>query len=180
MGTGEHDYAFLLITGNIDGTPLATSTPFLPIDFAAKNPTGQFALLASYPAGFLNGQTILQDLFQSSATAAVQQVFTFGTDTPDLLSVPGTIISQSGSSGGAVVNAQGQLEAIISTDTAAAQTSGRDLNAISLSYINRDLQAESGQSISDLLSFPSDYADDFNQNIAPKLTEIITDALLKK
>ena len=180
QGTGEHDYAFLRITGKIDGTAMPVSLPFLSISLSEGNPTGQFALLASYAAGFLGGQSIVQSLFQSSAETTVQKIFTFASTTSDVLSLPGTIISQGGSSGGAVVNSEGQLEGIISTDTNASQTSARDLNAITTSYINRDLEVESGQTIADLLTFPAAYAEDFNQNIAPKLTEILTNAILQK
>jgi S1-C subfamily serine protease len=179
-GSGEHDYAFLRITGRIDDSAMPASIPFLPISLSEADPTGQFALLAAYPAGFLGGQSIVQDLFQSSAETTIQKVFTFSKNTSDVLSVPGTIISQKGSSGGAVVNSVGQLMGIITTDTDAIQTSARDLNAISTTYINRDLKAESGSGIADILSFPIAYAQNFNATIAPKLTEILTNALLQK
>jgi hypothetical protein len=179
-GSGEHDYAFLRITGRIDGSVMPASIPFLPINLSEDDPTGQFALLAAYPAGFLGGQSIVQNLFQSSAETTVQKIFTFGAGTSDVISIPGTIISQKGSSGGAVVNSIGQLMGIITTDTDAIQTSARDLNAISTAYINRDLKAESGSDIADILSFPIAYAQNFNANIAPNLSDILTKAILQK
>lgn len=179
-GTGEHDYAFLRITGKIDGSPMTEKIPFLPISLSENNATGNYVLLASYPAGFLGGQSILQDLFQSSAITKIGDVYTFGSSTIDLISVPATIVSQKGSSGGAVVDGQGELIGIITTETEAEQTGDRDLRAITLSYINRDLKAESGSDLADILSSPAEYAKSFNQNIAPKLTEILTNAILKK
>lgn len=179
-GTGEHDFAFLLITGKIDGTSLPTAQPFLPISLSEGNPINSYALLASYPAGFLGGQSILQNLYQTSAITTVKDVFTFGSTTIDLISVPGTVVSQKGSSGGAVVNGAGQLIGIISTESEANTTGQTDLRAITLAYINRDLKNESGSSLYDILAFPADYATNFNQNIAPKLTEILTNAILKK
>jgi S1-C subfamily serine protease len=179
-GTGEHDYAFLRITGKIDRTTLPSTFSFLPVSLSEADQTGQFALLAAYPAGFLGGQSIVQNLFQSSAETTVQKVFTFFKNTTDLLSLPGTIISQGGSSGGAVVNGLGQLEGIISTDTSASQTSNRELNAITTAYINRDLDAESGQTIAEMLASPAAYAQNFNATIAPKLTQILSNAILQK
>ena len=179
-GSGEHDYAFLRIIERIDGSVMPASIPFLPINLSEADSTGQFVLLSAYPAGFLGGQSIVQSLFQSSAETTIQKVFTFSKNTSDVLSIPGTIISQKGSSGGAVVNGGGELIGIITTDTDAIQTSARDLNAITTSYINRDLKAESGSTIVDILVSSTAYAQNFNANIAPKLTEILTNALLQK
>jgi len=179
-GTGEHDYAFLRITGRIDGSQLPTDFPFLSINTSEIKNVGDFALLAAYPAGFLGSQSILQNLFQSSAETTIQKIYTFSSATADVISLPGTIISQSGSSGGAVVSGKGELIGLISTDTAADQTSGRDLRAITTGYIARDLKAESGSTIADILASSATYAKNFNATIAPKLAEILTDAILQK
>ncbi len=179
-GTGEHDYAFLRITGKVDGSPVTDRVPYLPVSLSENNIVGTYELLASYPAGFLGGQSILQNLFQSSAITTIQEVYTFGSDTIDLVSVPSTVVSQKGSSGGAVVNGFGTLTGIISTETEGATTGDRDLRAITASYINRDLKAESGSSIADILAFPAQYTQNFNTTIAPKLSEILTNAILKK
>jgi S1-C subfamily serine protease len=179
-GTGEHDYAFLLITDKVDGSPLLDPIPFLPIGLAENYFAGQYVLLDSYAAGFLGGQSILQDLYQTSAIATTSQIYTFGSSTADLISLPGTVVSQSGSSGGAVVDGDGNLVGLISTETEGDTTGDRSLQAITTTYINRDLQSESGSSIADLLAFPVTYAQNFNANIAPQLTEILTDAILQK
>jgi hypothetical protein len=128
----------------------------------------------------LGSQSILQNLFQSSAETTIQKIYTFSSATADVISLPGTIISQSGSSGGAVVSGKGELIGLISTDTAADQTSGRDLRAITTGYIARDLKAESGSTIADILASSAAYAKNFNATIAPKLAEILTDAILQK
>ncbi len=177
-GTGEHDYAFLKITASISGTPLGTSLSYLAVNVAKDVQVGDNILLASYPAGFLGGITIENDLNQSSAITQVSQVFTFDTNTTDLISVPGTVVSQKGSSGGAAVNAQSQLEGIISTATDTTTTSTRDLRAIRMDYINRDLSANASISLQTLITNADVVSADFNQNIAPALTTILTKAIL--
>ncbi len=146
-GTGEHDFAFLLITGttNPNGT-LPTSFPAVAMDLGQPD-IGNSMLLAAYPAGFLSPELIQKSLYQTSAIAYVTQLFSFDTDTTkvDLFSVGGTVVSQAGSSGGAVVRIKdGTLAGVISTDTTANTTGERDLRAITLSHINSTL-AKNGQ-----------------------------------
>ena len=179
QGTGEHDYAFLRITGKIDGSKM-DSIPFISLNIKENNKPGLVTLLASYPAGFLGGQSILQGLYQSSSITSISDVYTFGSTTIDLISVKGTVVSQKGSSGGAVTNEKGELIGLITTESDATKTSDRDLRAITTAYINRDLKNDYDQNLIDILTFPEQYAENFNKNIAPQLTEILTNAILKK
>lgn len=171
-GTGEHDYAFLRITGttNPNGT-LPASFPALSLDRGGPD-TGWQMLLASYPAGFLDGLTIEKNLYQSSAFTNVGQLYSFdGAQRVDVFSIGGTIVSQAGSSGGAVVNAKnGALEGIIVTASASSTTAGRDLNAITLGHIERSLDAAGQGGISGLLGGNlAAKAAAFNTNVAPAL-----------
>src|SRR3989344_9648600 len=102
QGTGENDFAFLHITDSIDGTPLPVF-PYIPIDTREVINVGEPVVLVSYPAGFLGGLSILQGLSVTSAVTTVQDVFTFKADTIDVIDVGGTVVSQKGASGGAVV-----------------------------------------------------------------------------
>lgn len=179
QGTGEHDYAFLKITGRIDGSNIE-KLPYIPLNIKENNKKDLTTLLASYPAGFLGGQSILRDLYQSSSITSISDIYTFGSSTIDLISVGGTVVSQKGSSGGAVVNENGEMIGLISTESEATKTSDRDLRAITVAYINRDLKDDYGQNLIDILTFPDQYAENFNKNIAPKLTELLTNVILKK
>jgi hypothetical protein len=145
-GTGENDYAFLRITGttNPNGT-LPVSFPALPLSAGGAD-TNENVLLAAYPAGFLDGTTIATNLYASSSYTTVKALFSF-VENPevDLISISGTVVSQSGSSGGAVVDANtGRLLAIIVTDSAGDTTAERDLRAITLLHIDNSL-AQSGR-----------------------------------
>ncbi len=153
-GTGEHDYAFLLITGRTD--PAAT----LPSSFERMEMNrgyvdiGDPMLLAAYPAGFLGSQTVQKNLYLSSAIAYVTQLFSFtGDKQVDLFSIGGTVVSQGGSSGGAVARlTDGKLMGIIATATSGVSTGDRDLRAISLAHIDDSLAAQGEGGIVLLLS----------------------------
>ncbi len=168
-GTGEDDYAFLLVTGSTGPSPLPATFPAIPM--ALQEPDfGESAFLAAYPAGFLDGTNIEKNLYISSAYAKVKQLFTFNdTSHIDLVSVGGTIVSQGGSSGGAMVRASdGKLQGIITTDTSATTTAERDLRAITLAHIQRSLAAYGQGSIPQILTQDVvQAAANFAANIAP-------------
>lgn len=152
-GTGEDDYAFLRITDTTGpSVPFPTIFPVLAMTGATPEP-GEEMLLAAYPAGFLTGQLIALDLYMSSAYTAVQDLFAFhDLQQVDLFSIGGTVVSQSGSSGGAAVRAQdGKLAGIIVTSSVADSTAERDLRAITISHINRSLAAEGQGGLVELL-----------------------------
>ena len=134
---------------------------------------GDQMLLAAYPAGFLGGEAVQKNLYISSAIAYVTQLFSFGGNKKvDLFSIGGTVVSQGGSSGGAVVRLRdGKLAGIITTSTTAASTENRDLRAVSLSHIDDSLAtAGKGGIVSILSGDLSAKAADFNTNTAPSLT----------
>jgi S1-C subfamily serine protease len=173
-GTGEHDYALLLITGSTDGSPLPSSFPFLPVDTReAVAFEGDQVIAVSYPAEFLGGLAAESDLYAVSTVTTIKQLLTFDTGTVDLLSLGGIIEAQGGSSGGAVVNAWGQLVGLIATTSGGDTTAQRDLRAVTMSYINRDLMAQTQLSLSAILN--GDIATetaDFSANAAPGLLQL--------
>lgn len=179
-GTGEYDYAFLRITGKTDGTIAPTTLPFIPINLIEFTEIGTPAVLVSYPAGFLGGQSIIQNLYQSSAVINVTDRFTFGENTVDRLSLGGSVVAQKGSSGGAVVDSRGTLIGLISISSDGNTTGERDLSAITLSYINRDLIKNANTTISSIASNSAVFAATFNEKLAPGLTKALSDVILKK
>lgn len=170
-GTGEHDYALLYIVGSATSNPLPSQFPYLPIDTRpAIGFPGDQVLVGSYPAEFIGGIAAEYDLYADTSVTTIQQLLTFGSGTPDALSLGGVIEAQSGSSGGAVVNAWGRLIAIIATTSSGTTTADRDLRGIALSYINTDIQAQSGSSLTTLLAGdPATEVAEFDQTTAPNL-----------
>ena len=171
LGTGEHDYALLRITSAFDGSPIQTTLPYLPVDTReAIAFTGDEVLAASYPAEFLSGTAAQSNLYAVSSVTTVKQLLTFAANTVDLISLGGILEAQSGSSGGPVVNAWNHLVGIIVTTSEAATTGQRDLRALTLRYIDRDMADQSGSSLQTILAGdPQAEAARFNANTAPLL-----------
>lgn len=170
-GTGEHDYALLRITGMVNGQNLPASFPYLPFDTReAIGFLGDQVLGASYPAEFLGGMAAENDLYPVSSISPISQLLTFASSTVDVISIGGVVEAQSGSSGGPVVNQWGYLIGLIATTSDAPTTAARDLRAITLSYINRDIAIQTGSDLATFLN--GDLAAkeaSFNDNIAPAL-----------
>jgi hypothetical protein len=182
LGTGEHDYALLHITGSLDGSQIpASGFPYLPIDTRESIAfLGDQVLGASYPAEFLGGVTAQNGLYPVSSVSNIQQLLTFDTTTVDAISLGGVVEAQSGSSGGAAVNGWGLLVGIITTTSDGQTTSQRDLRATTLSYINRDIAAQSGFDLAMFLAGdPALEEADFTRNTAPNLIEKYIDVLSK-
>lgn len=185
MGTGQDDYAFLRITSPIDESkPLPASFPALSMttDDPARD---EAVLLASYPAGFLNGILIATNLYMSTVLTQISDIFAFDNrGNADLISLGASVVAQAGSSGGAVVRQQdGSLQGIIATESETASTTStaaRDLHAITLGHIERSLRQAGISGIAGLLTGDLQAkADDFAKNTAPGERQKLVDALNK-
>jgi hypothetical protein len=177
-GTGENDFAFLHIIDKTDKSLLPQSFDYVKPDTREDIKPGENVVLVSYPAGFLGGMTILQNLFVTSAVTTIQNIFTFKTGTTDVVSVGGTVVSQKGASGGAVVDSNTSLIALITTSTNATTTSARELNAITLSHINRSIQKDTSGGLSDFLAQdPTAVSKLFKDSVGLTLAKALSDAL---
>ena len=178
-GTGEHDYALLRVTGTQDGSALPPTFPSLSPDTReAIGFPGDSILTASYPAEFLEGSKAQFELYPITSITTVRELLTFESYDVDLISVGGIAGAQGGSSGGGVVNAWGQLIGIITTTSEGATTAERDLRAITLNYIDRDLTAQTGSGLSALLSGDiTAKAADFNAYEASSLINLLIEEI---
>lgn len=177
VGTGEHDYALLAINASTDGSSAPPAGfPALPFDTRDSiGFVGDQVLAASYPAEFLGGIAAENDLYAVSSVGTIGKLLTFGEGTVDVVSLGGIIEAQSGSSGGAVVNPWGRLIGLITTTSEGATTADRDLHALTLSYINRDIAAQTGTDLSAYAQ--GDIAarqNAFNANVLPGLMDQYT------
>lgn len=178
-GTGEGDYALLRITESVHpGEQLPAAFPFVPIDTSYVPKLDDSVLLAGYPAGFLGGITIETNLYAVSSFATIEGIYTFESNTEDLISVGGTPVAQKGSSGGGVVDVKsGKLVGIFVTSTDASTTGARDLRAITLPHINRNLSAYV-KSMESLLSGDlAAEAAQFKLTTEPTLRQLLIEAL---
>ena len=178
-GTGEHDYALLRIANTIDGSPTPVSFPYLSPD--TREGIGFIddpMLAASYPAEFISGDTAYYSLYPISSITFIKEFLTFDKGTVDVISIGGVAGAQGGSSGGAVVNAWSRLVGIISTTSEGATTAERDLRALTLSYIDKDIKTQSGFPLSEFQNGNIEsLIDDFNSREAPALIQLLLNEL---
>jgi S1-C subfamily serine protease len=152
-GTGEHDYAFLAITSSVDGSPLPASFPSVSMNFEeAASVTGDPVLIAGYPAEFVGGSAARNTLHASTVFSNIKQLLTFTEGIVDVISVGGTVLAQSGSSGGGFIDLFGSLVGIIVTTSIGDTTGSRDLHAITPAHINRSMREHTGVSTQPFLS----------------------------
>ncbi len=175
-GTGEYDFALLAIDASVTADPLPDPFPFVPLA-TTPPPSGTPVVIASYGAQFLDPSQVQHDLFPTIVFGSVKNVFTFGTNTIDVLALGGSAAAQEGSSGGGVSNASGTLVGTITTSTVQGATATRSLSAITASYIRAEYASETGQALDLLLAESTSTA---IANFAPQmppLESVLTAAL---
>lgn len=146
IGTGEHDYALLVVTDSV------AEFPYLPFDTRERiGFTGDQVIAASYPVESTGPLATENDLITVLSPTTISQMLTFTARSVDLLSVDGIAEVQGGSSGGAVVNPWGRLIGLLVTASVTTTTAARDLHALTLNYIDRDMVKQTGKNISDFL-----------------------------
>ncbi len=177
-GTGENDFALLLI----DSTNASSTFPYLPPELKIDPAVSDNVLIGAYAAGLLGGIEIAQNLYGTFTYTTIEKLFTFKAESIDLLYLKGNPAAQKGSSGGAVVNTSNNVIGLISTVSDGATTNEKTLGAITTSHINSRLIAEQGISLTDFLKADT-RADlekkslQFQLLIAPVLREMIIQAL---
>ena len=180
-GTGEDDFALLRITERVgSATALPSTLAYMTPDTSESTLVkGAGVLLAAYPAGFLDGAIVQKNLWPGSAISVIREIFTFATDTLDLISTGGSVVAQKGSSGGEVVNmATRKLIGIIVTSSEEDSTGDRDLRAITLSHINRSMFSDIGMDLNAFLAGdPAERQKDFQETRAASMRQILFSVL---
>src|SRR3989344_656467 len=179
--TGEHDYALVRAVPP-EGTATSSFPSLVPAYGGGGAGGGGPVLIASYPAGFLDSETIYKNLWQVSTITAVREIYSFSSSTLgyiEVFSVPGVIGAQEGSSGGAAVRASdGMLLGLIVTRSKGETTGERNLFSLTIPYINADIAKDLEKSLEEFLASDIDgYQDWFNASVRPRLKERLLGAL---
>ncbi|HYD93081.1 MAG TPA: serine protease [Candidatus Paceibacterota bacterium] len=147
-GTGEHDFAFLAITGSLTKTPLPARFDHIPLAPAnTEVEEGERVGTGSYAAEFLTSSQVRSSLYPTIKFADVKDVLTFDHQTPGLISVAAGSAAQEGSSGGAVMNSDDRLVGVITTRTVKPDLSLRTLQALTMDHIRSSFRADMGENL---------------------------------
>lgn len=150
-GTGENDYALLVITGSTNpAIVLSSSFPSANIETEDGNTKkGDNITVTGYPGNQLSLLNLTSRARLEINNTTITDVFTFDRITTDVFSTGESSVAQTGSSGGGIFK-NNKLIGIIATT--GVGISGNFINGITTSYINRDIREESGESLNSMLS----------------------------
>lgn len=183
-GTGEHDYAFLILTEPLDKNLVRPEEfPAVLQELSAQETEKEiYVLLASYPAELLGGINVNRELSLLSSVGEITDFLTFDqvpSGNLDAVEVEGNILSQRGSSGGALVSLRtGRLIGIISVSSDGETTGARILRAITPHHISRSLMEETEEDIPTLFSGNVfEKTDQFEEKIGSNLRKNLLDEI---
>ena len=177
-GTGQNDFALLYVTGAINGTDLPKEFPHLSLDTNLLSTAllDQTVILAGFPASDTEEETDYKS--RQLATTTVPRLYTFGSRYADLIVLAGSTIGAQGASGGPVLNAKGDVIGMITTRADDEEFGSGSLRAITISYIHRTLEEETGFGLPEtIIGDLRNRAKIFNENMTPILTGLLADEL---
>ncbi|MBP6924146.1 MAG: trypsin-like peptidase domain-containing protein [Candidatus Pacebacteria bacterium] len=178
MGTGERDYALLYVSGTVDNEPLPAVFPALSFDSDLLPVSTKDASVtaAGYPAHDLIENGASTDLLARKAITSISELYTFGSNYADVFSVRGSAIGAEGSSGGPIINEDGEVIGMIATRGDDDTDGAGSLRAITLSHVNRTIKEETGFSLAENLNGNLSYRSEiFANTMTPFLIELLED-----
>jgi S1-C subfamily serine protease len=178
MGTGERDYALLYASRSIDNQPLPAEFPALELDdsLLPTSMKNQTVTAAGYPADNLILKGPAADLIPRAAATSISELYTFGSNYADVISIRGSAVGAEGASGGPVLNKDDEVIGVIVTRGDDIMDGVGSLRAITLSHISRTIEEESGLTFEASLNGNLPYrAQVFQEILSPFLLTLLQD-----
>lgn len=169
MGTGENDFALLAITGSANGSSLPSSFPFVPLS-QSKVAIGDTLGVGGYAAQYLNSTQIRTALSPTFVMGVLEGVYTFNKTTQDVLSILGGEAAQQGSSGGGVINTDGELVGLITTSEISGPAQTRHLRATTPGHLRESFMKDTEKNLDSYYANTS--TNSLISSYAPKIQEL--------
>lgn len=172
-GTGQYDYALLLITNNTNPTLALPNFSTLPISTESNFlDAGDMISIAGYPGKITSSLEIAKNTELKTDNVRIREIFTLGQNTVDVVATSDTDVAQRGSSGGGAFK-ENELGGIIVSTNTGTTASKLVANILTLSYINREIKNETGKNLSGFISGDLQKQVKSFEIVAPHLTELL-------
>ncbi|MEY4440561.1 MAG: Trypsin-like peptidase domain [Candidatus Parcubacteria bacterium] len=172
VGTGENDYSLLQIISGIGPTKVGNFS-FASTAITSTNlKKGLDVTAAGYPSS--NSGVFEIDTKPGLKIAQTQIVdfFTFNTHSFDVLQTGVNNVAHRGSSGGGIFNENNLYGIVVTTNTGSG---GSYINALTLPYIKKDFESDTGLSFDSFITYPiSSLESTFNSKFKDKVSKIIS------
>ena len=179
MGTGERDYALLYVSSDTNGDPLPAQFPALAFnsDLLPTATKDNEVTAAGYPATDLIAHGPSTALISRMAKTSISELYTFGSNYADVISVRGSEVGAEGASGGPIVDSAGEVIGMIATRGDDDTDGAGSLRAITLSHIDRTIKEETGFTLAENLNGNLPYrAQVFGNTLSPFLIQLFEQA----
>jgi hypothetical protein len=179
MGTGERDYALLYVANDVNNGPLPAEFPSLPFNDELVSTTirDNEVTAAGYPATDLIENGPSTALLGKIAITSISELYTFGSNYADVISIRGSEVGAEGASGGPIINEDGEVIGMIATKGDDETDGEGSLRAITLSHVNRTIKEETGFTLDQNLNGDLPFrAKIFNDTMTPFLVQLFEDA----
>ena len=146
VGTGERDYALLYITASLthESLPPYFSALRLNTNALDQHAISRSVTVSGYPAIVESKLVDFKNMQPRVASTTITNLYTFGSNKADVMSLSGSLVGGYGSSGGPVIQSDGLVTGLIATKGDDRVDGPGSLRAITLSYIDRTIKQETG------------------------------------
>lgn len=152
QGTGENDFAFLIINSKTDGSNVSSNFSHANInmiELTEKN-KNQRILVAGYPAGTLGALSLRKYLNFVADIINISNVYTLDGTHIDVFETEATKVGQHGSSGGGIFDINNKLIGLIVS--VSNESNNSKINALTTTYISRTLKMETGKTLAEFIN----------------------------